>query len=116
MQIIQQGLRVGIAANCEFSAADDANSNDKRETQPVAAAIPKPARKPLKRWVPSRKAEIVEAVRGGFISLDDALERYALSIDEYLMWQRGLELFGHAGLRVNRTKHLRLATTRFEDR
>ena len=112
MQIIQQGLRVGVAANCEFSAADDANSNEKREP----AAATGPARKPLKRWVPSRKAEIVEAVRGGFISLDEALERYALSIDEYLMWQRGLELFGHAGLRVNRTKHLRLATTRFEDR
>jgi Protein of unknown function (DUF1153) len=116
MQIIQDGLRLGITANCEFSTADNANSNETRETRPAEEAISGSARKPLKRWVPSRKAEIVDAVRGGFISLDDALERYALSIDEYLMWQRGLELFGYAGLRVNRTKHLRQATTRSENR
>jgi hypothetical protein len=114
MQIIQDGLRLGIAANCEFSTADNANSNETREARPADASGP--VRKPLKRWVPSRKAEIVDAVRGGFISLDDALERYALSIDEYLMWQRGLELFGYAGLRVNKTKHLRQATTRSENR
>jgi hypothetical protein len=111
MQIIKDGLRLGIAANCEFGIADNANSNETREERPADAAAG-PVRKPLKRWVPSRKAEIVDAVRGGLISLDEALERHALSIDEYLMWQRGLELFGHAGLRVNKTKHLRQATTR----
>jgi hypothetical protein len=112
MQITQQGLRVEITANCQLGTADHVNSNEKRE--PATAPVMGPPRKPLKRWVPSRKAEIVAAVREGFISLDDALERYALSIDEYLMWQRGLELFGYAGLRVNKSKQLRHATTRFE--
>jgi hypothetical protein len=113
MQTIQQGSQVGIAQTGELDSGESANSNEKIAAKRFqAGALPPPP----KRWVPSRKAEIVEAVRSGFISLDDALERYGLSIDEYLTWQRGLELFGLAGLRVNRTKHLRRATTRFSDR
>lgn len=52
------------------------------------------------RWVAQRKAEVVEAVRGGVLTLDEARERYALSIEEFLAWQHGVNLFGLAGLRV----------------
>jgi hypothetical protein len=34
------------------------------------------------RWVIRRKAEVVAAVRGGLISLDDALARYSLTAEE----------------------------------
>src|SRR5262245_6675608 len=34
------------------------------------------------RWVIRRKAEIVAAVRGGLLSLDDACSRYGLHSDE----------------------------------
>jgi len=109
MQTIQRGSRIGPIASGEFSPGESANSNEKTQVSPPAGARPAPP----KRWVPSRKAAIVDAVRDGFISLDEALERNALSIDEFLMWQRGLQLFGYAGLRVKRTKQLRAATTRF---
>ncbi len=56
------------------------------------------------RWVPHRKAEVVEAVRGGLLSLDEARERYALSIEEFLAWQHKATLFGLAGLRVYGTQ------------
>jgi hypothetical protein len=54
--------------------------------------------------VAQRKAEVVEAVRGGFLTLDEACERYALSIEEFLTWQHGISLFGLAGLRVYGTQ------------
>lgn len=52
------------------------------------------------RWVPHRKAEVVDAVRGGVISLDEACRRYALSLEEFLAWQYRIDRFGLAGLRV----------------
>lgn len=55
-----------------------------------------------KRWVPRRKAEVVAAVRGGILSLDDACERYALTVEEFLSWQRNVERCGLQGLRATR--------------
>ena len=54
-----------------------------------------------RRWVVRRKAEVVAAVRGGLLSLDEACSRYALSSDEILSWQDGIDRFGLAGLRTN---------------
>ena len=57
-----------------------------------------------KRWIPLRKAEVVTAVQGGLLSLEEACERYALSVEEFRAWQRAIDKFGLAGLR---TVHLR---------
>lgn len=54
----------------------------------------------LKRWVSRRKAEVVLAVEGGLITLDEACERYRLTVEEFLSWERGLMLFGMDGLKV----------------
>ena len=37
-----------------------------------------------KRWVIRRKAEVVAAVRGGLLSLDEACRRYTLTVEEFL--------------------------------
>jgi hypothetical protein len=60
-----------------------------------------------KRWVVRRKAEVVAGVRGGLISLDEALKRYNLTIDEFRSWQRLLESHGMEGLRATRLKKYR---------
>jgi hypothetical protein len=57
-----------------------------------------------KRWVIRRKAEVVAAVRGGLLSLEEASSRYALSSDEIISWQNCLDRFGIAGLRTTRTQ------------
>jgi Protein of unknown function (DUF1153) len=57
-----------------------------------------------KRWVIRRKAEVVAAVRGGLLSLEDACSRYGLSSDEVLSWQHRVDHFGLAGLRTTRTQ------------
>jgi hypothetical protein len=58
-----------------------------------------------KRWVPRRKAEVVAAVRGGLLSLEDACERYALTVEEFLGWQRNVDRYGLAGLRATHQEH-----------
>ncbi len=60
-----------------------------------------------KRWVMRRKAEVVAGVRAGLISLEEACDRYSLSVDEFRSWQRLLDAHGLAGLRATRTKEYR---------
>ncbi len=68
------------------------------------ADLPRPGDQ---RWVIRRKAEVVAAVRGGLLSLEDACERYKLTVDEYLAWQRSIEKHGLAGLRTTRIQQYR---------
>jgi hypothetical protein len=59
------------------------------------------------RWVIRRKAEVVAAVGGGLLSLEDARKRYNLSIDEFLVWQRQIERHGLPGLRATKVQNYR---------
>ena len=59
------------------------------------------------RWVISRKAEVVSAVRNGLIGLDDACERYRLSTEEFLNWEQSIVAHGLRGLRTTRTQKYR---------
>ena len=60
-----------------------------------------------KRWVIRRKAEVVTAVRCGLISLEDACDRYKLSVEEFLSWQRLIDKHGMRGLRTTRLQQYR---------
>src|ERR1044071_5268937 len=57
------------------------------------------------RWVVRRKAEVVSAVNGGLLSVDEACERYGLSREESAGWQRAVARPGMPGLRVTRIQH-----------
>jgi len=54
------------------------------------------------RWVVRHKADIVAAVHKGTLTVQEALNRYHLTIEEFLSWQRALEAHGVPGLRVTR--------------
>ena len=56
-------------------------------------------------WVVRRKAEVVAAVNGGLLSVDDACRRYALTVEEFAGWQRAVDRSGMPGLRVTRIQH-----------
>jgi hypothetical protein len=60
-----------------------------------------------KRWVIRRKAEVVAGVRSGLITLDEACQRYTLSVEEFLSWQRLIDRHGLRGLRVTRLQDYR---------
>ena len=60
-----------------------------------------------RRWVIRRKAEVVAAVRGGLLSLEEACERYTLTVEEFLSWQASIDQHGLAGLRTTRIQEYR---------
>ena len=46
------------------------------------------------RWVVRRKAEVVAAVNGGLLTVDEACERYGLTLEEFAGWQRSIDRSG----------------------
>ena len=60
-----------------------------------------------RRWVIRRKAEVVAAVRGGLLSLEEACNRYTLTVEEFLSWQLSIDSHGLAGLRTTRIQQYR---------
>ena len=68
------------------------------------ADLPSPS---TKRWVVRRKAEVVAAVNGGLLTIDEVLERYNLTLEEFAGWQRAVDRSGMPGLRVTRIQQYR---------
>ena len=64
-----------------------------------------------KRWVISRKAIVVDAVRKGHITLADVCARYSLSEEEIRSWMKLSERGGSRALRVTRLQDYRRKTT-----
>ena len=61
-----------------------------------------------RRWVTSRKAQVVTAVRTGLLSLSEACERYHLSTEEFRSWARLFDEHGMRGLRATRVQEYRV--------
>jgi len=68
------------------------------------ADLPAPG---TKRWLIRRKAEVIAAVRGGLLSLEEACSRYMLTVDEFLSWQSSIDQHGLPGLRTTRIQQYR---------
>jgi Protein of unknown function (DUF1153) len=69
------------------------------------------------RWVASRKAQVVAAVEAGLITIEEAMARYNLSLEEFYSWQRAMDRGGVSGLRIaaaqrDRAERHRHSTTR----
>ncbi len=66
------------------------------------ASLPPPN---TSRWVVRRKAEVVAAVTGGLLTVDEVCDRYSLTVEEFASWQRAIDRSGMPGLRVTRIQH-----------
>src|SRR5215218_4266406 len=73
------------------------------------ADLPQPD---AQRWVASRKAIVVAAVRGGLLSMSDACARYRLTTEEFLNWQTQVDRNGLKGLRATRVQEYRGSSRR----
>lgn len=62
------------------------------------------------RWSPYRKASVVDGVRSGIISIEEACQRYQLSADELVSWQKAFATHGVGALRVTRQQYYRDAS------
>ncbi len=60
-----------------------------------------------KRWVMRRKAQVVQGVRTGMLSMEDACARYGISEEEYKSWDRLISAHGVRGLRTTRLQDYR---------
>jgi len=60
-----------------------------------------------RRWVASRKAAVVKAVRFGLINQDDAIKMYSLSEDELNEWLRAVSEHGEAALKTTSVQKYR---------
>jgi hypothetical protein len=80
-----------------------------RQVNIIPVDLPPPE---TKRWVPRRKAVIVNAVCCGAIGLEEVCRRYQLSVEEFVTWQRAIETNGVPGLRVTRLQIYRHARRR----
>ena len=55
------------------------------------ADLPAPS---TNRWVIRRKAEVIAAVHGGLVSLEEVCRRYTLTVEEFLSWQSLIDRHG----------------------
>ena len=55
------------------------------------------------RWGALRKAQVVHAVEIGRLRLEEALDRYRLSLEEFRGWQKALHARDLRGLRVGQS-------------
>ena len=83
----------------------DETGRSRAQTPPGSGAVvptfelPPPA---TKRWVTRRKAIVVNAVRSGALSIQEACQRHSLSLEEFLAWQAAIDRHGVPGLRTTR--------------
>lgn len=58
-------------------------------------------------WVSRRKAEVLAAIDGGVLSLEEACDKYRLSNEEIGSWRRALDRAGLPGLRITKLQRYR---------
>ncbi|MEO1136014.1 MAG: DUF1153 domain-containing protein [Pseudomonadota bacterium] len=46
-------------------------------------------------------------VLGGLLTLEEACNRYTLTVEEFLSWQKAIDQFGLPGLRATRVQQYR---------
>ena len=76
-------------------SADDPNKADAFGSMPELPSL-------SRRWTVRRKAAVIEAVRGGWVPIEEACRLYKLSVDEFLAWERDIDRHGLHGLRTTR--------------
>lgn len=64
--------------------------------------------KPTQRWTVRRKATVIQAVRGGWVPIEEICDRYNISVDEFLAWERDIDRYGAPGLRTTRVQIYRV--------
>lgn len=60
-----------------------------------------------KRWVKSRKVAVIQAIETGFLTIQEACQRYGLSEEELHSWRHLLTTYGPEALRTTHLKRYR---------
>ena len=79
---------------------EDRPADDPVEPDPFDQTPQLPAA--VGRWTVRLKAELVRAVRGGWVPIEEVCRLYGISADEFVAWERDLARYGVPGLRTTR--------------
>ena len=79
------------------------------ESPPAPPELPPPN---VGRWTIRRKAAVVIAVANGVLTREQVYQRYQISEEELLSWQRAYEAHGLPGLRSTRLQQYRARPSR----
>ena len=90
---MQTATLLRLLANA--GSADDSNHEDEFGLMPELPSLGQ-------RWTVRRKAAVIEAMRGGWVPIEEACRLYKLSVDEFLAWERDIDRHGMHGLRTTR--------------
>jgi hypothetical protein len=82
----------------DHTPSDTSPNDDCTEVFEGMPALPLPQQ----RWTVQRKAAVIEAVRGGWMPIEEACRLYNISVDEFLNWERDIDRNGIPGLRSTR--------------
>jgi hypothetical protein len=89
------------ATALDFPRPASESGTDDPDWPDTFGTMPKLPR-PTQRWTVRRKAAVIEAVRGGWVPIDEACSLYNISVDEFLAWERDIDRNGVPGLRTTR--------------
>jgi hypothetical protein len=95
----EAGQKVGVVNSTESNGTPAPKRNGRHRV--ADDELPAPG---TRRWVIRRKAQVVAAVQSGRMSLEDVVKIYAISVEEFLVWQAMIERHGIYGLRSTRSQ------------
>lgn len=75
---------------------------DKKGLDEIFGPMPELPSPSTRRWTIRRKLGVIEAVRGGWVPIEEVCRIYAISVDEFIAWERDIDQFGVYGLRTTR--------------
>src|SRR5438067_11059462 len=82
----------------DYAPSDTSTNDDCTEVFDPMPALPSPQQ----RWTVQRKAAVIEAVRGGWMPIEEACRLDNISVDEVLYWERDMHRNGIPGWRTTR--------------
>jgi uncharacterized protein DUF1153 len=56
------------------------------------------------RWTVAREATVIQAVRGGWVPIEEVCALCNISPDEFVAWERDVDRYGAPGLRATRVQ------------
>lgn len=60
------------------------------------------------RWITKRKAAVIAQIVTGRLTIEEACQRYNISLDELSSWQRAFDRYGLSGLQATKEQKRRL--------
>lgn len=85
----------------------DARLRKRRRVEPIGDALAAQWCAGTIYWVSRHKAEVLAAIDGGLLSLEEACDRYRLSNEEIGSWRRSIDRAGLPGLRITKLQRYR---------